>query len=299
NSAVIEDKVAIHFSMASIRGAWITDGVIQADMGNVNRTSKNFADLSKRRDAWVRELEKQGVQFRFLATQQIESGELDNFRVLILPYSIALSDKEIAAINRFQRNGGRIFADEQLGRMDERCHYRKTPPWPALERKPPQDIGIKPALNIDGAFLRTVRQYGASKLYGLLPREPRPVTLPPIDGVVYDLLKGGIAANTLETGPGAPALLLARPTRIAKLEIDSTLHVRLTDDKGSPVDRSVVRAQIFDSRGRQALHYATNVAIENGTANLDIPFAQNDTGEWTLKLRDVVSGLTAERKLRR
>jgi len=299
NSTVIEDKVAIHFSMASIRGAWISDGVIQADMGNVYRSSKNFADLSKRRDAWVRELEKQGVQFRFLATQQIERGDLDQYKVLILPYSIALSDKEIAAINRFQQNGGRIFADEQLAKMDEHCHLRKSTPWPAVARQTPGDIGVKPALPVDGPFLRTVRQYGASKLYGLLPREPQRVTLPSIDGVVYDLLKGAIAASTLETGPGAPALLLARPTRIAKLEVNAALQVHLTDDKGNPVDRSVVRAQLFDSRGRQALHYSTNLAIENGTAKLDIPFAENDTGEWTLKLRDVVSGLTAERKLRR
>jgi hypothetical protein len=91
NSTVHEDGVAIHFSMASIRGAWITDGKIIDGMGYAQRTSKNFAELTKRRNEWVKALEKQ-VQFRFWPPQ-IESGSLKQFRVLILPYSIALSDR--------------------------------------------------------------------------------------------------------------------------------------------------------------------------------------------------------------
>ncbi|MBS1825451.1 MAG: beta-galactosidase [Acidobacteria bacterium] len=284
NSTVIEDKVAIHFSMASIRGAWITDGRIQADMGNANRSSKNFADLSKRRDAWVRELERQGIQFRFLATPQIERGELDNYKVLILPYSIALSDAEIAAINRFTANGGRIFADEHLGKMDHLCRYRNAQPWPNLESKTPGDIGLQPALNIEaGPFLRTVRQYGASKLYGLLPKEPRTITIPKLEGVTYDLLKAAIAAPTIETGPGSPALLLTRQTRIAKLEITGNNTIRLTDEQNNPVDRSVVRIQSGD--------YSTNVAIENGQGRFELP-----TTSGPIQARDVISGLTATRK---
>ncbi len=298
NSEVVEDGVAIHFSMASIRGAWITDGVISAEMGNANRSSKNFADLAKRRDAWVKELEKQGVQFRFLATQQIERGELDRFRVLILPYSIALSDAEIAAIERFLQRGGRVFADEQVGRMDEHCRWRKTALWPALERKGPGDIGVKPALAVEGAFLRTVRRFGASRLYGLLPEDTRSVTLPSMDGVVYDLLRGGVAGKVMEAGPGAPVLLLARPSRIAKLEMDGALRLRLTDEKGKGVDRSVVRVQVFDGQGREARHYSRNVWVEGGEGRVEIPFALSDRGEWTIKARDVVSGLTAERRYR-
>jgi hypothetical protein len=56
NSKVREDGVAIHFSMASIRGAWITDGRLSADMGNVMGSSKNFAALNKLRNAWVKDL---------------------------------------------------------------------------------------------------------------------------------------------------------------------------------------------------------------------------------------------------
>ncbi|MBL8174239.1 MAG: beta-galactosidase [Bryobacterales bacterium] len=298
NSRVVEDGVAVHFSMASIRGAWITDGVIQADMGNAMRSSKSFAELSKRRTAWVKELEDQGVAFRFLATQQIERGELDRYKVLILPYSIALSDKEIEAISRFMERGGRVFADEQAGRMDERCRWRKAAPWPGLERKGAGSIGVKPALGVEGAFLRTVREFGASKLYGLLPRETTRVTLPRMEGVTYDLLRGGEAAAALKAGPGEPVLLLVRPARIAKLSCDASLGLRLTDEKGEGVDLSVVRVRAFDGRGREARHYAGNVWIENGSGKIEIPFALSDAGEWTIRMRDAVSGMTAERRVR-
>jgi hypothetical protein len=298
NSTVVEDGVAIHFSMASIRGAWISDGVISGEMGNVNRSSKNFADLAKRRDAWVKELERQGIQFRFLATQQIEAGELDRYKVLILPYSIALSDAEIQAIERFMARGGKVFADEQVGRMDERCHWRKAPLWPALERKGPGDIGVKPALNVEGDFLRTVRQFGGARLYGLLSREAQTVAVPPMRGVTYDLLRGGVAAGTIETGAGVPALLLNRSSRIARLELDASLNVRLTDDRGNPVDRSVVRIEVLDPAGKPALHYASNIMIEDGRGRIEIPFALSDNGTWTIKARDVISGLTAQRQYR-
>jgi hypothetical protein len=90
-STVHEDGVAIHFSMASIRGAWIADGKITDGMGYAQRTSKNFAELTKRRDEWVKALEaRRTVSFSGHATN--ESGSLKQFRVLILPY-IALSDQ--------------------------------------------------------------------------------------------------------------------------------------------------------------------------------------------------------------
>jgi hypothetical protein len=194
NSKVREDGVAIHFSMASIRGAWIQDGKIVPNVGNVMGTSKNYADLVKRRDAWVKELERQGLQFRFLATPQIENGDLEKFKVLILPYSIALSDREAQAIDRFLERGGTIYTDEQTGRMDERCHWRK-PALFAQERKGvirrgPGPIDLEPAIRLNGQFLITVRDFGSSRLIGALPSEAATIDLPPTGKVRYDLLRG-------------------------------------------------------------------------------------------------------------
>ena len=304
NSSVREDGVAIHFSPASLRGAWITDGRITAGMGYAQRTSKNFAELMARRDAWVKELERQGVQVRFLATPQIEQGALEKFRVLILPYSIALSDGEAEAIERFLDRGGIVYADEQTGRMDERCRWRARPLWAepraGLLRRGPGPIEAPRPWKIPGEFLTTIRDFGASRLIGLLPKAPVEVTLPELDGVVYDLLRGGPATSRIEAGPDRPLLLVVRPTRIERLEIAADLSLWLTDENGRPVDRSVARVEVLDPAGRPVRHYSRNVTIRNGRAAFQIPWALNDPeGLWRLRARDVISGLTSERTVPR
>lgn len=294
NSAVHEDGVAMHFSMASVRGAWITDGTISAGLGNSQGTSKNFRELMKRRGAWTKELERQGVQFRFLPTQQIEAGMLDKYRVLILPYSIALTDKEVQEIERFMDRGGIVYGDDQTGRMDGRCHWRKEPLWAAgrkgFERSGPRAVGT--AHDFGGEFLVTVRDFGKSRLTGILPKKATTVRAP--EGA-YDLLRGGLAKAQVEASPDQPALFIERPSRIAKLEIGRDLALRLTDAAGAPVDLSVARVEVFDPSGRLARQYSGNVTIRDGRAAYGIPFAVSDPGgAWRVHARDVVSGLTAE-----
>jgi hypothetical protein len=60
------------------------------------------------------------VQSRFLATPEIEGGALKDYRILILPYSIAISDREARAIEQFLERGGIVYADGATGLMDER-----------------------------------------------------------------------------------------------------------------------------------------------------------------------------------
>lgn len=300
NSKVREDGVAIHFSMASIRGAWITDGKISADMGNVMRSSKNFAALNKIRDAWTKDLERQGLQFRFLATPQIEAGELKNYKVLILPNSIALSDREIQEIERFMDGGGVVYADDQTGKMDERCHWRKAAIWQdgrkGLIRRGPGDIDVKPAVPTDGKFLVTVRDFGSSRLIGLLPKEKTTYRLPKLGGVVYDLIRGGTARGTLDATPGTPVLLLVRSSAITRLDLDANLNVRLLDSSGNPVDRSVVHIEVYNPEDRLVREYCTNIDIVNGAGRIEIPFAISDArGAWRIRVQDAISGLSAER----
>ncbi|HSB13256.1 MAG TPA: beta-galactosidase [Bryobacteraceae bacterium] len=302
NSKVREDGVAVHFSMASIRGAWITDGKLSADMGNVMRSSKNFAELNKLRNAWVEDLERQGLQLRFLATPQIEAGDLKNYRVLILPYSIALSDREIQEIERFMDRGGVVYADEQTGKMDERCRWRKAVLWQhgrkGLIRRGPGDIELESAVPTDGKFLVTVRDFGGSRLIGLLPKEKAIYKLPPMEGVIYDLIRGETARGTLEATPGTPVLLLARQSAITRLDMDANLNLRLLDAAGAPVDRSVVHVEVFNPEDRLVREYCMNVDIVNGAGRIEIPFAMSDArGAWRIRVRDAISGLGAERTL--
>lgn len=304
NSKVHEDGVAIHFSMASIRGAWIQDGKILPTIANVNRTSKNYVDLVKRRDEWVKALEHQGIQFRFLATPQIERGELQKYKVLILPYSIALSDAEARAIEEFVARGGTVYADDQTGRMDDRCHWRSAPLFAAetkgIMRQAPGPINVKPAFPLPGQFLTTVRDFGASRLIGALPSEPGSVDLPKSNVIRYDLLRGGLATRKIEVSAAKPLLLVERATRIAKLEITPQLELKLTDEKGGAVDRSVVQVEVLDPSGKLVRSYSSNYTIREGAAKIEIPFALSDvSGKWRVRARDVVSGLTAERAIPR
>jgi hypothetical protein len=276
---------------------------MSADMGNVMRSSAAFAELSKRRDGWVKELETRGLMFRFLATPQIEAGDLKNHKVLILPYSIALSDKEAREIEQFMDRGGVVYADEHTGKMDERCRWRKEPLWAGerkgLIRRGPGDVKVQPAVAVEGKFLRTVRDFGRSRLFGLLPQEKTTVAVPKLKGVVYDLLRGGLAGERVEASQGMPVLLLERPTRIARLQMDAGFALRLTDSAGAPVDRSVVRVEVFDPQNRLVRYYSSNVDIVNGQGRAEIPFALSDKGVWRVRARDIISGLTAERQVRR
>lgn len=296
NSTVREDGVAIHFSMNSIRGAWITDGKIRPTVGNVRGTSKAYDELVARRDKWVKELESKGIQFRFLATPQIENGALDSYKALILPYSIALSDAEIAAIHRFIARGGRVYADEQTGRMDERCRWRKDPP--VFDR-------AESALQSSSApfgpdFLTAIRDFGAARLIGALPKDERIVSLPPTSAIRYDLLRGGPAQSTLKASPQEPILLIERSTRIAPPTVSPDLLIRLSDEKGQAIDKSVVQVKVFDPDGKLVRHYSGNATIRDGRAQFQIPFALNDAkGNWRVQVRDVISGLTAERAIMR
>jgi hypothetical protein len=56
------------------------------------------------------------------------------------------SDKEARAIERFLDRGGAVYAGEEAGRMDERCHWRREPLWRSgrkgLFRRGPGEVGI-------------------------------------------------------------------------------------------------------------------------------------------------------------
>jgi hypothetical protein len=200
--------------------------------------------------------------------------------------------------------GGIVVADDQTGHMDERCHWRQPALWAegrkGLVRQVPGPVPVEPAFPVEGEFLTTVRNFGGARLIGLLPRERVSVRLPAARGVRYDLYRGGVADASYEASPEKPVLLVERATRIARLEISPALAVSLRDDKGAPVDRSVVRLEVFDPAGKLVRHYCGNVTVRDGRASYAIPFAMNDaSGAWRVRARDVVSGLTAERVVRR
>jgi len=111
--------VAVHYSLLSVRGQWITDGHIAPhEISNGDETSAHLKRFHQNRSAWLRALHDAGYQFDFLTTEQIEAGKLAGFKVLILPDSIAISDTEEAAIRKFVENGGLLISDVETALMD-------------------------------------------------------------------------------------------------------------------------------------------------------------------------------------
>jgi len=113
------DKIAIHFSMASGHTWWIQDGELKHKGMEYGRsTSPSFSRFIQSRVAWGQVLEDLGYQYNYLAYDDVEKGALAGYRVLVLPGSIALSQKEVQAIKEFVRRGGLLLADNMPGQTD-------------------------------------------------------------------------------------------------------------------------------------------------------------------------------------
>ncbi|HSD27641.1 MAG TPA: alpha-amylase family protein, partial [Vicinamibacteria bacterium] len=114
----LDDGVAVHYSMPSVHAAGI--------LGHHPNRGEEKADRSfpANRDGWVRILDDLGLSFRFVATPQVEEGALRGKKAFVLPYSLALSDREAAEIRRFVEEGGLLLADGKAGLFDEHVAWR-------------------------------------------------------------------------------------------------------------------------------------------------------------------------------
>ncbi|PYV44085.1 MAG: hypothetical protein DMG06_07935, partial [Acidobacteria bacterium] len=116
----LQDGIALHYSMPSVHAASITHNHPERGRPQVNR---NFA---ANRDGWVRALNDLGLQFDFVSYDQVEQGQLTNgkYKVFILPFSMALSPREVEAITEFAQQGGIVIADAAAGMMDDHCAWQ-------------------------------------------------------------------------------------------------------------------------------------------------------------------------------
>ena len=117
SSERLNSGIAVHYSMASVRAAYVL-GEAPVDERLWNRARWGI-------ETAIRDL---GLQFDVVAPAQIEGGCLADFRVLVLPLSQALSDREITAIRVFVSRGGVLVADTLTGRFDEHLVRRRDSP---------------------------------------------------------------------------------------------------------------------------------------------------------------------------
>jgi hypothetical protein len=144
------DPVAILVSPPSFRVNWLldrrADGVPWENRGSAVEYDSGTADRRSLPRA-VQLLTGLGVRPLFVSPAGLAGGALRRagMRVLVLPQSIALSDKEAAAIRDFVAAGGEVLADGEPGRFDGHGRRRATPALAGLALRHPDVLAQAPA----------------------------------------------------------------------------------------------------------------------------------------------------------
>jgi glycosyl hydrolase family 42 (putative beta-galactosidase) len=121
----MDNRIAIHYSQASIRAHWMFDS--REDRDTWPRRFSSYeavhSRLARVRDSFMRVVEDLGLQYNFVSYEQIENGELERggYRVLLLPQSVAMSARECDRIRDWVRAGGVVIADNMTATMNERA----------------------------------------------------------------------------------------------------------------------------------------------------------------------------------
>ncbi len=123
----IHDGVAIYYSHPSIQLGWIMDAEAHGKTW-VNRNGDDRIGSSHQvRKAWENMLRDSGIQYNWISyVDVIQNGIPKEYKVLILPHCLALSDAEARRIREFCQAGGTVIADYMPGLWDQHGRGRKN-----------------------------------------------------------------------------------------------------------------------------------------------------------------------------
>ena len=121
SSRRLHDGIAIHFSQPSMQVHWLLDNVGNARKWPVHSGGDHDNHFIAVRNGWTKVIEDLGLQYEFVGRGQIEEGKLGKgeYRVLILPQSLAVSALEVELIGEFVKAGGVLVADYRVATMNE------------------------------------------------------------------------------------------------------------------------------------------------------------------------------------
>ena len=116
----IHDGVAIYYSQASIQLGWILDAEAHGPTWRNRNNDHKLGASHMLRHAWENMLRDDGLQYNHLSyVDLIQKGVPAEYKVLILPGTLALSDVEARRIKEFCRAGGTVIADYMPGLWDQ------------------------------------------------------------------------------------------------------------------------------------------------------------------------------------
>ncbi len=125
------DPIGIYYSHPSIRAGWAMDCVTHGSSWSNRLSSIDDDNLSsaRLRHSWCKLLEDLGYQYDFISYLDVQEGSADlakRFKVIVLPQTLCLSDREAQALRLFARAGGLLVADSLCGLLNETGRGRKT-----------------------------------------------------------------------------------------------------------------------------------------------------------------------------
>jgi hypothetical protein len=123
----LHDGIALHYSMPSVHAASILGYHKRSRDDDDEAPVRTGLSYPANRDGWVRTIKDLGMQFNFVSADQMQNGELTpgKYKVLILPFSAALSDAEEKQLTAFAQAGGVVIADGATGIMDQHCAWQE------------------------------------------------------------------------------------------------------------------------------------------------------------------------------
>ncbi len=159
------DPIAIHYSQASIQAAWLLESTVDGSTWLRRFSSYEAANNrhARVRHAWLETLQDLGYSPRFVSSEQVENGALKDFKVLVLPQSWALTDKEVPPLKEWiasPKSAGTALADGTPGLFDGHGRLRPRSPLESefpLSAEPLARAAGGAGLPMDMAKLASVR----------------------------------------------------------------------------------------------------------------------------------------------
>lgn len=116
----IHDGVALYYNHPSVQLGWILDAEAHGKTWTNRNDDHRLSSSVLVRKAWENMLRDSGIQFNYLSyIDTIQHGIPAEYKVLILPATLCLSDAEARRIREFCEKGGTVIADYLPGVWDQ------------------------------------------------------------------------------------------------------------------------------------------------------------------------------------
>jgi Beta-galactosidase trimerisation domain/Beta-galactosidase len=131
NSYLETDPIGLYYSHPSIRVGWVMDSTVHGASWPRRSSEMDSDNLSsgRLRVSWCKILEDLGYQYEFISYLDVQERRIDlskRFKVIILPQTICLSDREVSALSEFVKSGGMLIADTLCGLLTETGRGRRA-----------------------------------------------------------------------------------------------------------------------------------------------------------------------------